>query len=46
MADITVTKLSDELHQAIAQLEVSESLKKIGIVTRVGDGVAWVHRAK
>jgi len=43
MADITVTELSDELRQAIAQLEVSEGLEKVGIVTRVGDGVAWVH---
>ena len=43
MADITVTELSDELRQAVAQLEVSEGLEKVGIVTRVGDGVAWVH---
>lgn len=43
MADITVTELSDELRQAIAQLEVSEGLEKVGIVTRVGDGVVWVH---
>ena len=38
-----MTELSDELRQAIAQLEVSEGLEKVGIVTRVGDGVAWVH---
>ena len=31
MADITVTELSDELRQAIAQLEVSEGLEKVGI---------------
>ncbi|MBB1566272.1 F0F1 ATP synthase subunit alpha, partial [Candidatus Saccharibacteria bacterium] len=43
MADITVTELSDELRQAIAQLEVAEGLEKVGIVTRGGDGVAWVH---
>ena len=29
MADITVTELSDELRQAIAQLEVSEGLEKV-----------------
>lgn len=43
MAEITVTELSEELRQAIAKLEVSEGLEKVGVVTRVGDGVAWVH---
>lgn len=43
MAEITVTELSDELRQAIAKLEVSDGLEKAGIVTRIGDGVAWVH---
>ena len=43
MADTVVTELSDSLRQAIAGLEQSEGLEKVGIVTRVGDGVAWVH---
>jgi F-type H+/Na+-transporting ATPase subunit alpha len=43
MADIAVTELSKELRDAIAGLETSEGLEKVGIVTRVGDGVAWVH---
>lgn len=43
MADIAVTELSKGLRDAIAKLETSESLEKVGIVTRVGDGVAWVH---
>ena len=43
MADTIVTELSDSLRQAIAGLEQSEGLEKVGIVTRVGDGVAWVH---
>lgn len=43
MADIAVTELADELRAAIAGLETSEGLEKVGIVTRVGDGVAWVH---
>jgi len=43
MADIAVTELSQGLRDAIAKLETSESLEKVGIVTRVGDGVAWVH---
>lgn len=43
MADIAVTELSKELRAAIAKLETSGSLETTGIVTRVGDGVAWVH---
>lgn len=43
MADIAVTELSQGLRDAIAKLETSENLEKVGIVTRVGDGVAWVY---
>lgn len=43
MSDISVTELSAELRNAISRLETSEGLEKTGIVTRVGDGVAWVH---
>jgi F-type H+-transporting ATPase subunit alpha len=43
MADKTVTELSKELRDAIAGLETSENLENVGIVTRIGDGVAWVH---
>ena len=43
MADIAVTELAQGLRAAIAGLETSEGLEKVGIVTRVGDGVAWVH---
>ncbi len=43
MADIAVTELSKGLRDAIAQLDTSEKLESVGIVTRVGDGVAWVH---
>ncbi len=43
MADIAVTELSKELRDAIAGLEDAEGLENVGIVTRVGDGVAWIH---
>ncbi len=43
MADIAVTELSKGLRDAISQLEVSGKMESVGIVTRVGDGVAWVH---
>lgn len=43
MAEIAVAELSKGLRDAIAQLEVEGSLDSVGVVTRVGDGVAWVH---
>lgn len=43
MADIAVTELSKNLRDAIAKLEMNDSFESVGIVTRVGDGVAWVH---
>ena len=46
MAEISVQELSKGLRDAIAGLEVSEGLEELGIVTRIGDGVAWVHGLK
>ena len=43
MADIAVTELSKGLRDAISKLELSGKMESVGIVTRVGDGVAWVH---
>ena len=43
MTKLSVTELSRDLRDAITQLETTEGLEKVGIVTRVGDGVAWVH---
>ncbi len=43
MAEIVVSELANSLREAIAKLEVSGNLEANGIVTRVGDGVAWVH---
>ena len=46
MAEISVNELSQELQTAIAKLESREGLDKVGVVVRVGDGVAWVHGLK
>lgn len=43
MTKLSVTELSRDLRDAITQLEMTEGLEKVGVVTRVGDGVAWVH---
>jgi len=46
MTNITVTELTKELREAIAQLETAEGLETVGVVTRVGDGIAWIHGLK
>lgn len=43
MTNIAVTELTKELREAIAELETSEGLETVGVVTRVGDGIAWIH---
>jgi len=43
MAELSVTELSKDIRDAIAQLDVAGDLETVGVVTRVGDGVAWVH---
>jgi F-type H+-transporting ATPase subunit alpha len=43
MTKISVAELSKDLRDAIAGLEVSEGLEEVGVVVRIGDGVAWVH---
>lgn len=43
MADLAIKELSRELRDAINGLEQSAGLEKSGIVTRVGDGVAWIY---
>lgn len=43
MAEITIQELSKGLRDAIAGMETREGLEESGIVTRIGDGVAWVH---
>lgn len=43
MADISVKDLTRELKEAISGLELEEGLEHVGIVTRVGDGVAWIY---
>jgi F-type H+-transporting ATPase subunit alpha len=43
MAELSVKELSRELQEAIADLKVDGNLEKVGVVTRVGDGVAWIY---
>ena len=43
MSELSITELSKELRQAIEGLETSTNLQEVGVVMRVGDGVAWIH---
>jgi F-type H+-transporting ATPase subunit alpha len=43
MSDISVKELSAELQAAITQLKDQEGLEEVGVVTRIGDGIAWVY---
>jgi F-type H+/Na+-transporting ATPase subunit alpha len=43
MAELSVKELSKDLRAAIARLEDTQGLQSIGVVVRVGDGVAWIH---
>ncbi len=39
----SVQELSAELRSAIEQLQSSQGLEEVGVVTRIGDGVAWIY---
>ncbi len=43
MANLSIKELSDELKEAIADLKKSSEIEKVGVVTRVGDGIAWIY---
>lgn len=43
MAELQVKELSQALRDAINGLQQESGLEKSGIVTRVGDGVAWIY---
>lgn len=43
MSQLSIQELSKDLRSAIANLEAGSALNEVGIVTRVGDGVAWIH---
>ena len=43
MSELSITELSKELREAIEGLETDKQLDEVGIITRIGDGVAWIH---
>ena len=43
MSKLSITELSKDLRAAIESLETAGNLDEVGVVLRVGDGVAWIH---
>ena len=39
----SVKELSSDIRKAIEELKHSPQVEKVGIVTRVGDGIAWIY---
>ena len=42
MAEISVKELSNDIKRAIEELKAGPEIENVGVVTRVGDGVAWI----
>ncbi len=43
MSDLAIQELSSELRDAIQSLRATKGLEESGVVTRIGDGVAWIY---
>jgi F-type H+-transporting ATPase subunit alpha len=43
MAELSIQELSDDIRAAIAELKTRPEIENVGVVTRVGDGIAWVY---
>src|SRR5487761_996563 len=41
--DVSIKELSADIRTAIEQLKHVPTVERVGIVTRVGDGVAWIY---
>jgi F-type H+-transporting ATPase subunit alpha len=43
MAELSIKELSGDIRAAIAELKNRPEIESVGVVTRVGDGVAWIY---
>lgn len=43
MAELSIKDLSADIRVAIAELKQRPEIEKVGVVTRVGDGIAWIY---
>ncbi len=43
MAELSIKELSSDIREAIAELKNRPEIENVGVVTRVGDGIAWIY---
>lgn len=43
MPELSIKDLSADIRAAIAELKTRPEIESVGIVTRVGDGIAWIY---
>lgn len=43
MTDISIKELSADIRAAIDELKTKPTVESVGVVTRIGDGVAWIY---
>ena len=43
MAELSIAELSSDIRKAIAELKTRPEIEEVGVVTRVGDGIAWIY---
>lgn len=43
MSDLSIKDLSADIRSAIAELKTRPEIESVGVVTRVGDGIAWIY---
>ncbi|MEI7838204.1 MAG: F0F1 ATP synthase subunit alpha, partial [bacterium] len=43
MSELSIKELSSDIREAIEQLKARPEIEKVGVVTRVGDGIAWIY---
>lgn len=43
MSELTINELSKDIRKAIEELKSRPDAEKVGVVLRVGDGIAWIY---
>jgi len=43
VSELSIKQLSEDIKSAISELKNQPEIEKVGVVTRVGDGIAWIY---
>ncbi|MEI8338665.1 MAG: F0F1 ATP synthase subunit alpha [bacterium] len=43
MSELSIKQLSNDIKAAISELKNQPEIENVGVVTRVGDGIAWIY---